>query len=311
MMPNAQPRPFYWPWNSECRVKVVGRVARAAGLVLGLTLGSTGLIAAQETAQEAESGRPVVLELFTAQGCASCPAADEMLLALAQREDVIALSLHVDYWDYIGWVDSFGDPKNTHRQQNYARRQGYSTIYTPQVVINGQQIIDGFQVMRIMEAITAQRARAPEVLLRLERRDDGTLRILARPSAQTPPVAAMASRRSATPNAVVGTLSMGDAAPMAGASSPSVIAPRPSDEAATVSIEVIRYLPRSQVQILAGENAGRSAQFANIVTDWQVVGTWDLAGPLEMNVPLEGNSPVVVIIQEAGQGEIISAARLR
>ena len=315
MMPNAQPRAFHRPWISECRVDGLGRAARAVGqalgLAMGLALGSTGLVATSAVAQNAGSGHPVVLELFTAQGCASCPAADEMMLALAQREDVIALSLHVDYWDYIGWVDSFGDPKNTHRQQNYARRHGYSTIYTPQVVINGQQIIDGFQVMQIMEAITAQRARPPEVLLSLERREDGTLTIRARSSVESPPVAAMASRRSATPNAVVGTLSMGDAEPMAEPTSPAVVAPIQTDEAGRVSVELIRYLPQAQVDILAGENAGRRARFANVVTDWQIVGTWDLAGPLELNVPLEGDNPVVVIIQEAGQGEIISAARLR
>ena len=98
---------------------------------------------------------------------------------------------------------------------------------------------------------------------------------------------------------------------MAEPTSPAVVAPIQTDEAGRVSVELIRYLPQAQVDILAGENAGRRARFANVVTDWQIVGTWDLAGPLELNVPLEGDNPVVVIIQEAGQGEIISAARLR
>ena len=60
---------------------------------------------------QAEQDQPVVVELFTSQGCSSCPAADEMLAELAEREDIIALALHVDYWDYIGWKDPFGDPQ--------------------------------------------------------------------------------------------------------------------------------------------------------------------------------------------------------
>ena len=63
---------------------------------------------------------PVVVELFTSQGCSSCPPADEMMAMLSDREDVIALSLHVDYWDYIGWKDEFAEPQNAKRQRSYA-----------------------------------------------------------------------------------------------------------------------------------------------------------------------------------------------
>ncbi len=66
---------------------------------------------------------PVVVELYTSQGCSSCPPADAMLHDLAKRDDVIALALHVDYWDYIGWKDSFGSPDNTARQHAYARAE--------------------------------------------------------------------------------------------------------------------------------------------------------------------------------------------
>jgi len=311
MMPNAQPWSFQWPWSNKNRAATAVRAKMETGLVAGLALGLLGLVATPVFAQDADARHPVVLELYTAQGCASCPPADDMMLELAQRDDVIALSLHVDYWDYIGWVDSFGDPRHTHRQQDYARRHGFSTIYTPQVVINGMEIMEGFQVMHIMETIAEQRDRAPDVSLTLERTEDGGLMILAEPGAEMSPQVAMASRRSAMPNAVVGTLSMGDAEPMADTNSPSIVAPRQAVETGTFSVEVIRYLPRAQVEILGGENAGRNAVYANIVTDWQVAGIWDLAGPFEMNVPLTGDEPVVVIIQEAGQGEIIAAARLR
>jgi hypothetical protein len=79
----------------------------------------------------------VVVELYTSQGCSSCPPADKILTKLAARDDVIALALHVDYWDYLGWKDVFGSPRNTQRQRNYAHARGSKSIYTPQVVVQG------------------------------------------------------------------------------------------------------------------------------------------------------------------------------
>ena len=81
---------------------------------------------------------PVVVELYTSQGCSSCPPADAMLHDLAARPDVIALALHVDYWDYIGWVDEFADPAYTRRQKQYAQVAGNPSVYTPQMVIGGR-----------------------------------------------------------------------------------------------------------------------------------------------------------------------------
>lgn len=81
---------------------------------------------------------PIVVELFTSQGCSSCPAADKMLSALADSPDVLPLSLHVDYWDYLGWEDSFASPEFTKRQEAYARAAGERTVYTPQLIIDGQ-----------------------------------------------------------------------------------------------------------------------------------------------------------------------------
>ncbi|MGI9367494.1 MAG: DUF1223 domain-containing protein [Ruegeria sp.] len=94
------------------------------------------------TAGGAEGG-PVVVELFTSQGCSSCPPADALMHELAKRDDVIGLALHVDYWDYIGWKDEFADPSHTERQRGYARQGGRTMIYTPQLVINGQEDVVG------------------------------------------------------------------------------------------------------------------------------------------------------------------------
>lgn len=83
--------------------------------------------------------RPIraVLELFTSQGCSSCPPADALLKTYADKGDVLALSFPVDYWDYIGWRDTFASPENSSRQRAYARNFEIGPVYTPQVVVNG------------------------------------------------------------------------------------------------------------------------------------------------------------------------------
>lgn len=83
--------------------------------------------------------RPItaIIELFTSQGCSSCPPADTLLKTYAQTEGVLALSLPVDYWDYIGWKDTLASPENTQRQRAYVKSIGRSSVYTPQAVING------------------------------------------------------------------------------------------------------------------------------------------------------------------------------
>ena len=93
-------------------------------------------------ATQAENS-PVVVELFTSQGCSSCPPADALLKELSGRDDVIPLALHVDYWDYIGWKDKFADPRSVKRQKGYARVAGRRSIYTPQMIINGQDDVVG------------------------------------------------------------------------------------------------------------------------------------------------------------------------
>lgn len=84
-----------------------------------------------------------VVELFTSQGCSSCPKADAYLAELARRGDVIALSYHVDYWDYRGWNDTLAKPENTSRQRDYARALGQRSVYTPQAIVNGREHMSG------------------------------------------------------------------------------------------------------------------------------------------------------------------------
>ena len=112
---------------------------------------------------------PVVVELFTSQGCSSCPPADAIMHDLAKREDVIGLALHVDYWDYIGWKDEYADPFHTTRQRAYARHGGRSMIYTPQMVINGQQDVVGAKSGDLSRLIQAHLAAAPAAAVSAER----------------------------------------------------------------------------------------------------------------------------------------------
>ena len=84
-----------------------------------------------------------VVELFTSQGCNSCPPADAVLAELARRGDVVALGFHVDYWDYLGWKDTLARPENTERQKLYGKAFGKREVYTPQAVINGRIHVKG------------------------------------------------------------------------------------------------------------------------------------------------------------------------
>lgn len=85
----------------------------------------------------------VVVELFTSQGCSSCPPADDVLRELALEDGVIVLGWHVDYWDYLGWKDEFSSSENTKRQIGYRDRWGLRSLYTPQAVIHGEAQIVG------------------------------------------------------------------------------------------------------------------------------------------------------------------------
>ncbi|GGE40247.1 DUF1223 domain-containing protein [Actibacterium pelagium] len=114
--------------------------------------------------------KPVVVELFTSQGCSSCPPADEMMHQLAKRDDVIALALHVDYWDYIGWKDSFADPAYTKRQKTYARAFGNRSVFTPQFMIGGTDSVIGPKAMELSELINAHARKPYPVDLRATRR---------------------------------------------------------------------------------------------------------------------------------------------
>ncbi len=118
-------------------------------------LATLPLLARQRPA--AAAGTPVVVELFTSQGCSSCPPADALLGELAARSDVIALAYHVDYWDYIGWRDPFGSPANTERQRAYSAWMGSHMVYTPQMVIAGRYDVVGSRRGQVEDTLVQAR----------------------------------------------------------------------------------------------------------------------------------------------------------
>lgn len=123
-------------------------------LLLSTILATSSLLSGLTAVSAAEIFKPKgVVELFTSQGCYSCPAADKIIGEYAKGTDVLALSWHVDYWDYLGWKDVFASKSNTERQYRYAKSLKESQVYTPQAVINGRSHAVGSKKEKINEAL--------------------------------------------------------------------------------------------------------------------------------------------------------------
>jgi hypothetical protein len=206
-----------------------------------------------------------VVVLFTSQGCSACPPADALLTQLAGRDDVIALALHVDYWDYIGWADTFASGQFTRRQHAYARHAGQRMVYTPQMIVGGVERVVGYEPMDVAELIAQYRVVDYPVEVSLSRVEGGIV------------LRAVASMALEEPGMIV---------------------------------QIVRYMPSEMVEIRRGENAGRTVEYSNIVTEWMRVGTWSGAEPYELQLVDDSALPIAAIVQMAGPGQILGAARL-
>jgi hypothetical protein len=116
--------------------------------------------------QAATPAHPAVVELFTSQGCSSCPPANANLIQLANRPDVLALSFDVTYWDYLGWKDTFDNPAYTDRQKDYEGPLGEAGAFTPQMVVDGRHDVVG-NVRSDIERLIAQSNRTAEPMITL------------------------------------------------------------------------------------------------------------------------------------------------
>ncbi len=113
----------------DCRIRDYGmRDCLACAIVVAFTTATVSYAVAEPRA---------VIELFTSQGCSSCPPADQLLSQFTADPSLIPISLPIDYWDYLGWKDTLADPRNSARQRAYSRVRGDREVYTPQVVVNG------------------------------------------------------------------------------------------------------------------------------------------------------------------------------
>jgi hypothetical protein len=143
------------------------------------------------TAAGPEGGGPaVVLELFTSQGCSSCPPADRLLSRLGRDERlrgrVVTLAFHVDYFNSLGWADRFSSPDWTARQDAYARALGRDGVYTPQLVVNGRVELNGSDEAGVVREVNAAWAAAPPGRVTLEVAKDGERRLAVDVAAETP-----------------------------------------------------------------------------------------------------------------------------
>lgn len=227
-------------------------------------MAQTAGTAAQDADTAARHG-PVVVELFTSQGCSACPPADAMIADLAGREDVLALSLHVDYWNYLGWEDTFSQADFTERQYGYSHAAHSTVVYTPQLIIGGSHPVMPDRAMEVADYIAAHRAAPDPVVLTVAPAGEGF---------------AVEARWA-------------EAAP-----APQMV------------VQLVAYSPSETVEIKRGENAGRTVEYRNVVMHWQVVAEWSGARVFSAEITPIADLSHAVIVQTAGHGAILGAARL-
>ncbi len=136
--------------------------------VLAIAVLATALAAGAARAERID-----VIELFTSQGCSSCPPADAVIAEMADRDDVLTLSFNVDYWDYLGWKDTLASPENTARQKAYAHFRGDRAVYTPQAIVNGMMHAVGSDRMSLKNALQSTGDKLDKRAIEISARREG------------------------------------------------------------------------------------------------------------------------------------------
>jgi hypothetical protein len=228
-------------------------------------------------AQTTQTNRtPVLVELFTSEGCSSCPPADALLAKLDQTQpingaEIIVLGEHVDYWDNLGWHDRFSSHQYTERQSDYSGRLRLDSSYTPQMIVDGTDQFVGNDAAHAVRSIQ-HAAQTPKIKL-----------VLSKPVVDAQKVSASVSS---------------------------------DDAAATKKADLYAALvdPKDTTEVRGGENGGRRLQHAGVVRSLQRVGKLkDLgAGPVSFSLNAPGDAKpgemrVVVFAQESGQGAVLGA----
>ena len=219
-----------------------------------------------------------IVELYTSQGCSSCPPADDFLGDLAKRSDVLALSFHVDYWNYIGWNDPFASAVYTQRQRTYARQLSLRYVYTPQMVIQGTFETTGSKRGKINNFIEDAKA-LPRVPISLSVSENLTL--------------------SAGQNSSLNI---------------SISASGESFGKSSFGVWAVVYDKYHSTEVKRGENGGRTIENFNVVRDVRQIGQWhgqaeDYTASLPEMTQLGGDA-CAVFIQLETTGQIIGVANL-
>jgi hypothetical protein len=239
-------------------------------IALGVAMAVAALLVSGGAAQ-AEL-RPTVVELFTSQGCSSCPPADALLGELAKRSDVIALAYHVDYWNNLGWKDMYSSAAATQRQYTYGRALKLDGVYTPQMVIEGTEDVIG--------------SRRGAVLSMIGGKHDGV------------PVKAVREGKEI----VVRVGKSGGGAQVTKAA---------ATDAKAGDVVVVAYSDAAETKVPRGENAGETLHEFNIVRGFWVLGAWN-GGAQELrfdSVKLpQGATRLALLVQAPGQGAILGAS---
>ncbi len=285
-------------------------VSIAAALILAIVAGFS-------TIAGAGNNRAVVVELYTSQGCSSCPPADALLAKLAKqadRRDLIVMSLPITYWDMLGWKDTLASEANTRRQKAYAAAMGHGGVYTPQIIVDGAIDVVGGREDKVDAAIEEARdaSDATEAMRDATREmvedrqdvaDDGTMT----PAAGLTRLPAKALEKIRT--VVVDLSQVRQKLHVVIAAAP-VLARKPKPNA---TIWLFRLRSSVTVHIAAGENSGRTATYRNVVAGpIEDIGKWR-GQTVTVDIPQTGAPPhdgVVVLVQQGGFGRVLGAAYL-
>ena len=264
----------------------------------------------------AGESRPILVELYTSQGCSSCPPADALLAKLAKRKGLIAVSLPITYWDMLGWKDTLACEANTSRQKAYAAAMRHGGVYTPQIIVDGRNDVVGSREDDVEEEIdAAEEARddvsdaidevqgAPEIV------SDGVLR--AGVAMNGPLHRKVGLTVAPLPWSVgIGLLPAPQELHVVIAAAPDVVAKNKLD----ATIWMLRLRSAVTVRIGAGENGGRTVTYRNVVSDIEDLGRWN-GRAVSLELPPAGaktprHDGVVVVLQQGGYGRVLGTAYL-
>lgn len=265
--------------------------------------------------------RPVVVELYTSQGCSSCPPADILLGRLAQRPGVIAISLPITYWDMLGWKDTLASEANTRRQKAYAAAMGHGGVYTPQIIVDGVSDVVGSRVGAVEAAIAERRAELAQTQAMLLAQGEAT-RWQARAARVEVDAERAADSARAVPAAMPAAPAMTAATetpfdpvvPVSLSETPQEmhidIGAIPGAHNATVWMFHLRSAV--SVNIPTGENAGHTVTYRNVSGDPRAIGVYK-GKALSLTLPKSNGVPhdsVAVIVQQGGYGHVLGAAMI-